>query len=237
MQITILKKQGLIPCLIRKRINKFVVEVEVNGELAYAHLANTGKLEDLLIKGKRCYCERIKGKKLSFRLLAVSNGNSFSIIDTKLHEEIFIRALEIGILPWARNCSLQKRNVKIGKEVIDFLMTCNSISTYVELKSAVLKLNERFASYPDTETKRGKRQIRALAENREDGTDAIVLFVSSLPSVDAFKPCCRCDEEILDTIRHASEKGVKFKCINVIYDEEKSEVILEDSDVPVILDC
>jgi hypothetical protein len=43
-------------CRILRRINRFVVEVQVRGRAYRAHITNTGRLEQFLISGKIAYC-------------------------------------------------------------------------------------------------------------------------------------------------------------------------------------
>jgi hypothetical protein len=43
-------------CRIVERLNRFVVKVEVGGDYYRAHLNNTGKLSEFLIKGRKAFC-------------------------------------------------------------------------------------------------------------------------------------------------------------------------------------
>ena len=44
---------GYVECGIRRRLNRFVVEVYLSGRTEHAHINNTGRLLELLVEGKK----------------------------------------------------------------------------------------------------------------------------------------------------------------------------------------
>ena len=49
----LLKLRSVKSCKIIRRINRFVVEVIVDNRRNFAHINNTGRLQEYLIKGKK----------------------------------------------------------------------------------------------------------------------------------------------------------------------------------------
>jgi len=62
---------GYIECSIRRRLNRFVVEISVQGRKEYAHINNTGRLLELLVFGRKAACLPARGGKTSYRLFAI----------------------------------------------------------------------------------------------------------------------------------------------------------------------
>jgi len=61
-----------------------------------AYLCNTGKLPQLLIKGKRAYC--LKTAK-NIRLLSIEDYDLGALVDTYYQMKSFEKALELNAIP------------------------------------------------------------------------------------------------------------------------------------------
>ncbi|MEM0506365.1 MAG: DNA/RNA nuclease SfsA [Thermosphaera sp.] len=232
----ILKLENLLECKVKRRVNRFTVEVEVNGKTAGAHLTNTGRLSEYLVRGKRGLCALIDSPRLKYRLIAVEDQFAYAVVDTLTQQRVFEQLLAQGMIPWLSKCELFKRNFRVRGEVIDYLVKCPGISRLVELKSSVLRVQGIYASYPDCPTERGRRQINVLADVAAEYKPAVV-FVAALPGVVGFKPYCSGDPFIFDVMKKATEKGVLFKAFNIYMVDETGWIVLERPDLPVVLEC
>lgn len=156
-------------CTIERRVNRFIVEVEIGGEKFKAYLNNTGRLLEYIVKGKVGYCiEALKPRKTKYTLVAVEDLGLGAIVDTRIQVLAFEVALRERLIPWLKTCRVLKKNVKLKKSIIDFLLYCERREKlYLEVKSAVLRGGENYAMYPDCPSKRGQRQIRDLIEHVE----------------------------------------------------------------------
>jgi len=65
----------------------------------------------------------------------------------------------------------------------------------------------------------------------------LVVFVCGLPRVKMFQLYCDVDKQIKQAVEYAASKGVIFKSINLYLDPYRRKVIVENSDLPVILKC
>lgn len=218
---------------IKTRVNRFVVEVIVEGKVERAYINNTGRLTELLVKGRRCYCLRKSAGSTSLRLIAIDDDEGAALIDTAIQMRAFERALERGELHWAR-CSIMARNPRLGGSVLDYLLDCGGELVYAELKSAVLR-DGVFAAYPDCPTLRGRRHIIELVRHAEQGGRALIVFVAALQRVTAFRPFERGDPEIPRLLREAAASGVEIRAISMHYDPIRSVILLDNSDLPVVL--
>lgn len=80
------------------------------------------------------------------------------MIDTRTQARAFERALELGLVPWLRDCSIKKKEIKVGSSRLDYLFECPGGDVYAEMKSAVLRGGEKgeYAMYPDCPSTRGR---------------------------------------------------------------------------------
>ena len=140
-------------------------------------------------------------KKTAYRLFSIQADANFStIIDTNIQMRAFEKALEIGVIPWLENCKCIKRNIRLGKSVIDYLVKCNKREIYLEVKSAIMKKGI-FAMYPDAPSNRGRRHIVALKDALDNGKDAMIVFISSLQNVEAFTPNKEIDQKLYELLK------------------------------------
>jgi len=221
---------------LRRRVNRFTVEVEVDGSPVKAHLTNTGRLEEYLVDGRKALCARINGPLLKYRLIAVEDVGGYAVVDTITQQRVFELLVQLNAIPWLRDCFIVKRNYRVEGEVIDYLVECRGLQRLVELKSSVLRTLDNYASYPDCPTDRGVRQIETLARLAEKHRP-LVVFIAALPHVKGFKPFCKGDPRILDAMRNASMKGVVFKSINAYMIDDSGWIVLENPDIPLLLEC
>ena len=90
-----------VQCTILSRVNRFVVEVEVNGKSNHASINNTGRLLEFIAKGTQGFCvPHPRIFKTDYRLFAIRHANAGALIDTQLQMTAFERALEMGLIPW-----------------------------------------------------------------------------------------------------------------------------------------
>ncbi len=223
---------NITECFINRRINRFMVDIVVNNERSKAYLCNTGKLLQLLKKGKKAYC--LESKK-NMRLLAIEDYGEGALVDTYYQMKSFEKAVRLNVIPWLRNCVISKRNPRLGKSVLDYLLICDSYSVYTELKSAVLRLNDNIASYPDTVSLRGRRHLKELIKYAALGGKALIVFVAALPHVSYFKPNDKIDPQILSLIKQALKKGVIVKAFSEYFEPQSKCIVLDNYDLQLII--
>lgn len=224
-------------CTILERLNRFVVEVDMNGERVRAHINNTGKLTSVLVKGRRGYCVRLKGRgKLQYRLYAVEYSTGYAVIDTQLQEKAFMNAVETGLIPWLEGCRVARRRPRVLGEVFDYSLSCKDKTAIVELKSAILESPEGYAMYPDTPSERGRRHVRKLVEYSIAGGWAILVFVAAFPGARGFKPNKSVDPEIARLVKQAVEAGVTVESIGLEYKPYNHSVYMYATSLPVVFE-
>ncbi len=216
---------NFLECVILRRLNRFVVEVEVGGRVERAYINNTGRLEELLFRGNRGHCTRKSGGKTSFRLFAVECEGGYALIDTRFQMLTFEENLHK--LSWIDTQEF-KRDIRVDGAVIDYLID----DTYVEVKSAALKVG-KFAMYPDCPTERGRKHVRVMSKLVRGGKRAVILFIAAVPKVEAFRPNKKADPELHRLLVRAKKIGVELKAVRVEYSD--GNTCLTDPDLPVML--
>jgi len=225
-----------VNCIILKRLNRFVVEIAIDGRPARSYIKNTGRLSEFITYGRRAYClETPHTKRTDFRLFAIYDDGLGAIIDTQMQMRFFEKIVEKGTVPWLGGCKLAKRNAKLGSSLIDYLFDCSGNPIYVEVKSAVLRGNEHHAMYPDCPTARGRRHIGEITKHVSMGGRGAIVFIAALPNVQAFKPNPQGDPEIPTLLSKAQAAGVLVEAINMHYDPRTSAIYLDDPDLKVEL--
>jgi len=232
--VDLLKIEETVECIIIKRTNRFVAEVEVKGKTAKAYINNTGRLQELLQPGMRGHCQpNPPGRRTPLRLFAINIHSQAAIIDTQLQMHALEEALSRGLLPWCGNCRIIKRNPRLGSSTLDYLIERQGRETYTEVKSAVLAGPNGYAMYPDCPTRRGRRHIQELTRHAQRGGAALIIFIAALPDAKAFKPYAKGDPEIPRLLRHAAKAGVQIRAIAMHYNPQKATITLYNPNLPV----
>lgn len=233
------KLDNIFECVVSKRINRFVVEVSISkSRLERAHINNTGRLYDLLVKGKIGYCIlRDNPGKTRYRLFAIKHNLNGILIDTLMQMKSFEKSLEKNFIPWLKDCVIVKRNVKLYSSNIDYLIKCKEYNVYLEAKSATLSDNKNkyIAMYPDCPSIRGRKHIYDLIKLVERNGRGIILFISGLPSVKYFKPYKDGDPVIFNLFKKAKKKGVLLKGISVYFDPRENKIFLGNNNLKILI--
>jgi sugar fermentation stimulation protein A len=222
-------------CSIIERLNRFVVTIAIEGIDYPAHITNTGRLSEFMIKGQKAFCFRTHHQgKTDFRLFAIDESRLGALIDTQLQMKAFEQALERNLIPWLAGCRMLRRNALLGASRIDYLLECDGKEVYLEVKSAVLREGV-YAMYPDCPSERGRKHIPELADHVQNGGEGILLFMAALPHVTTFKPNKAADTKLYDALKEAHALGVEVRAIGVYYNPHDAWLYLYNPDLEINL--
>ena len=108
------------------RPNRFIAEVEINGETVRCHVKNTGRCRELLIPGTDVYMEdfagRMRSRKLRYSLIAVMKGSRLINMDSQAPNKVIAEALKSGAirLPEMNSLRVIKAEKTYGSSRLDF---------------------------------------------------------------------------------------------------------------------
>jgi len=235
MDVELLAVEHPITCQIVQRINRFVVEIRVEGKIHRAWINNSGRLQQFLVPGRSAFClPREAGGKTDYRLFAIQDGQLGALIDTQLQMRAFERCVERELLPWLSECCPFRRNARLNQSMIDYLLQCRDGEAYLEVKSAVLRQG-RYAMYPDCPSARGRRHIGDLTRHSLHGGRAYIAFIAALHGVEAFQPNYLADPKLAEMLLQAHQAGIELRCVGMYYRPQSSSIQLFDPDLPVAL--
>lgn len=226
--------QPLVPATVVRRLNRFTVEVTVQGRPERAHLANSGRLGELLTPGAACYLARAAapGRRTSYDCALVEYAGTLVSVDARKPNPLFEEALAEDRLAAFSGYETLRREVLYNGCRIDFRLEAPSRPPcLVETKSCTLVAGG-VASFPDAPTARGERHVRALIAARVEGLDAAVVWVVQRPDARILRPWAEADPALATALREARAAGVRllaYRC-----DVSTSEVRIH-GEIPVEL--
>ncbi|WP_026658335.1 DNA/RNA nuclease SfsA [Butyrivibrio sp. AC2005] len=226
-----------------KRPNRFIAEVEIEGQKEIVHVKNTGRCKELLIPGAEVWLTApgTPDRKTKYDLVAVrkSNGILFNI-DSQAPNKVVKEWLE------KKDYDLIKPEYTYGDSRIDFYMEKavsrerylkedrilagkqslgeNSISEkerfLMEVKGCTLEV-DGIGYFPDAPTERGVKHIYELIKAKEEGYNAALAFVIQMDGVKEVRPNIETHPEFGIAFEEAKKAGVKiiFYTCHVTSDE------------------
>ena len=193
-----------------KRLNRFAALVDVERREYLAHVANSGRMGELLVPGFRVLLAPAPeggNRKTSFDLALVDTGSALSSADARLPNKLVAEALMQKRLPQFADYPVVRGEQVFGESRLDFLLEGPQGKCYVETKSVTL-VEAGVGLFPDAPTIRGVKHLRSLMAAREAGHDAAVVFVIQRADAEAFAPHDVADPLLGATLRQARDAGV-----------------------------
>ncbi len=174
----------LVPAAFVARPNRFVVRARLSdGPIVRAHLADPGRLRELLVRGAALRLRAAAGSsgrrtRWSVALVRASGRPVVWVsLDSGLPNRLAEDLLRRGLVPGLPFPAAVRREVVHGASRFDFSVDAGDGAPWlVEVKSVTL-VEDGTARFPDAPTVRGARHVRELAERARAGGRAAVLFV------------------------------------------------------------
>ncbi|MEE8471886.1 MAG: DNA/RNA nuclease SfsA [Dehalococcoidia bacterium] len=192
-----------------ERANRFTCWVEREGRREMAHLANSGRLRELLVPGAPVLLKGAGGphRKTKSDMLLVGHGRRLVSVDARLPGDLVDEALREGALAPFRGYPGVRREVRFGESRLDFLLEGDSGACFLEVKSVTL-VREGRALFPDAPTLRGRRHLEALMTAKGEGYAAAMVFVVQREDGRTFSPNDGTDPDFGAALREARGRGV-----------------------------
>lgn len=210
-------KKELVEGAFVKRVNRFSVVVRLRNREIEAHLANSGRLRELLVEGRPSYLYPVfsQGRKTSHDLLLMKTELGVLVsVDARHPNTLFEEAFrEMKLAPFARYHHI-RREVVVGASRLDFQLTGPEGRCFVEVKSITL-VDGNVGLFPDGRTVRGVRHLRELAQLREGGDRAGIVFLVQRSDVDCVMPNDEADSPFGAVLREVVSRGVEvyaYRC-------------------------
>ena len=220
-----------VPGIFRKRPNRFIAHVDIDGQEQVVHVKNTGRCRELLVPGAAVWCQRSDNpaRKTRYDLIAVKKGGRLINMDSQAPNTAAREWLESGGLGKIDN--LRPETVH-GDSRFDFSFTLEGKPCFLEVKGVTLE-DDGVCAFPDAPTERGAKHLRGLAEAVRQGYGAYVLFVIQMADVKYLHPNDRTDPDFGTALREAAAQGVHIVAVECRVSEDTMEI---SGSVPVHLE-
>lgn len=211
------------------RPNRFIANVEIDGQKEICHVKNTGRCKELLTKDAAVYLQKCGGtaRKTKYDLIAVEKGDLLINMDSSAPNKA---AYEYIIKKLGENTFI-KPETTYGHSRIDFYAERGDEKWLIEVKGVTLEEKGR-AFFPDAPTERGLKHINELCKAVGEGYKACILFIIQMKGVKSFSPNDKTHPAFGEALRNAAELGVLIKAVDCIVKPYSMEA---DSEVEVIL--
>lgn len=193
-----------------RRLNRFIAEVEVNGETERAHVRNTGRCTHVLSPGCEVSLQKSTdpSRSTKYTLIAVNSRqygwvNLDSLAPNKLAGEWLAKQGFTHIKP----------EFSFGGSRIDFYAEKNGERWLVEVKGCTLADNGT-GLFPDAPTKRGAKYLRELSGALSSGFRPMIAFVIMLRGVENVQPNAATDPDFALEYARATAAGVMTEFIS-----------------------
>jgi sugar fermentation stimulation protein A len=211
------------------RDNRFRVTIEVAGQPVAAHLANSGRLGELLRPGRRAILIERPGthRKTRYDLSLIEMEGRWISVDARLPNDLMAEGLSQGrLLPLAGYSSV-RREVTYGRSRIDLLLEApDRPPCLVEVKSVTLVL-DGLGCFPDAVTLRGRRHLEELALAFKEGYRSAVVFVVQRDDAVGMRPHYESDPGFARTLMQVARQGVEVYAYGCRVEPGRMELLRE----------
>lgn len=205
--------------IFQKRYKRFFADIEIDGQVQVAHVANTGSLKTCLSVGAKALVLPATNpeRKLRWSLVALETpSQSWVGIDTSAPNRLLAEVATSKKNKDWKFFSDFKSEVKISKESrLDGLLSGGpgGASRYLEVKNVTYAVGDLArkkgqAQFPDAVTERGQKHLRELMRLMQEGFECELIFAVQRLDCTSFAPADDIDPEYGKLLREAKSKGL-----------------------------
>lgn len=215
-----MKYNNITPGIFLKRPNRFIAEVEIDGQKETVHVKNTGRCRELLIPGCKVWLTEpgTPGRKTKYDLVAVrKNSGVLFNIDSQAPNKV--------VKEWLETMDYNRvvPEYTYGDSRIDFYMERGKEKFLMEVKGCTLEV-DGVGYFPDAPTERGVKHIRELIKAKKAGFNAILAFVIQMDGVTEVRPNIEMHPEFGEAMNDAKMAGVEILFLTCHVEPNKLEI-------------
>ncbi len=204
--------------IFKNRPNRFIAEVEVDGEIEIAHVPNTGRCKELLVEDAFVWLKPSDNpnRKTKFSLHFVENKGVLVSLFSQEANKIVYDAIIDGKIEELSGYDYHQREKTVDNSRIDIYLANGDDDCYVEVKGVTLIIDGE-ARFPDAPTERGAKHLKELIKLKKDGKRCVVFFLIQHPIGKFFRPNWDNDPVFSQTLNDAYDAGVEilvYRCDN-----------------------
>ncbi len=203
--------------VLLRRYKRFLADVEMaDGSVTTVHVPNPGAMLGLTAPGLPLWLSRSPDPKrklpLTLEMMQIDGG--LVGVNTLNPNRIAEAAIRRGGIAELTGYETLRREVRYDHDSrIDILLTDpDRPPCYVEIKNCHFLRSPGLAEFPDCNTVRGVKHLKALERVVQDGGRAVMLFVIQRTDAQAFDTADDIDRAYGPALREASSRGVEVLC-------------------------
>lgn len=182
-----MKYKEIVKGIFVSRPNRFIANVEVDGNIVVCHVKNTGRCRELLTGGATVILEinDAPTRKTKYDLIAVYKENVLVNIDSQAPNKLFAEwIIGSGIF---EDITFIKAETTYENSRFDFYIETKDRKIFAEVKGVTLEENG-IAMFPDAPTLRGIKHLQELVHARKNGYESYIFFVIQMKGCNKFVP-------------------------------------------------
>ena len=225
-----IKYENTVPGTFKRRINRFVAEVEINGNTEKVHVKNTGRLRELLLPGAKVTLQRASdpNRKTAYDLISVYKPElEWVNIDSLVPNKLMMQQL-MGM-----GYDIVKPEYSFGDSRFDFYMERDGEKYLTEVKGCTLAadLERGTGLFPDAPTERGVKHLDELAAAAPKGYHCQIAFVIQMNGIHTVFPNDDTQPEFGQALRRAVKAGVQVVCCGCHVEADSIQItgVVEDT--------
>lgn len=206
---------GIVEGRFIKRLNRFIAEVDLEGQTTLVHVKNTGRCKELFIEGTTVFLEKATNpdRKTKYSLIGLYKGDQMINIDAQVPNQVVFEALMAGGIKEIGPVTYAKREVTYGKSRFDIYYETEKTKGFIEVKGVTLE-EDGLALFPDAPTERGTKHLLELAAGLEEGYTNYVCMLIQMAKVKTFRPHHERDMKFAEAFYTGQAKGVGILIYN-----------------------
>lgn len=206
-----------------RRVNRFIAEVALaDGSIVTCHLANTGRMGELLIAGRACLIRPAKNptRKTAWDLICIDYNGQWVCLLAVWANHIFAQWLEDKKIIFFNHYDVLQREKKIGDSRFDFYLEQDDAKWLIEVKS-VNYVIDGHARFPDAPTSRGRRHVENLLMLRKEGYRIGIIFVTMGQTVEDVSFNWQSDPAFAEIMQKAAQTDSYIKAFSAAFEPPK----------------
>ena len=213
--LALIIEQPIVAGRLVRRYKRFLADIRLaDGALITAHCPNSGAMTGCASVGSPVYVTVHSNpkRKLKYTWETVEIDDAVICVNTHRPNGVVDEALRLGTLPFKADGDVINREVVYGREKarLDFCLEGKDRRFYLEVKSVTLPDGPRKAAFPDAQTTRGHKHLRALMEAVDCGHRAGLVYCVSRTDTQEMKIAEDIDPKYAKLARMAKKAGVEF---------------------------
>ncbi|MDE7195182.1 MAG: DNA/RNA nuclease SfsA [Oscillospiraceae bacterium] len=216
-----MRYSNILSAVFSERLNRFEAEVLIDDIPVTVHVRNTGRCENLLLKGVEVALEPSSNP---------ARKTPYSIIAAKHERQGWVNidssAPNAAVAEWlaGQKLSAVKREYTFGKSRVDFYAEHKGQKILIEVKGCTLE-RDGTGYFPDAPTERGIKHLKELAEAVFRGYDSYIAFVIQMNGISEVRPNAEIHAEFAAQYERSLAAGVNPLFLECRVERDALEVI------------